>query len=100
MSNINSMAEEWDSYFCNDGLSSTSEFDKLCAIGDRLTKTMTERFDAVFCGRITTDAHTENFITTPCIPRTSSVNGWKTGRSLCPSLRKSNAPHQILIAWF
>lgn len=38
-----------------DGLSSKAEFEMLCAIEDQLTKTMTDKVNAVFCGRTTTD---------------------------------------------
>jgi uncharacterized protein (TIGR01619 family) len=42
-----------------DGLSSKSEFEILCSIDDMLTETLAEKFDAVFCGRITTDGRRE-----------------------------------------
>jgi uncharacterized protein (TIGR01619 family) len=42
-----------------DGLSSKSEFEMLCAIDDMLAETLAEKFDAVFCGRITTDGRRE-----------------------------------------
>ena len=42
-----------------DGLSSQSEFDVLCAIDDTLTETLREKLDAVFCGRITTAGRRE-----------------------------------------
>jgi uncharacterized protein (TIGR01619 family) len=42
-----------------DGLSSNSEFDKLCEIEDQMTETMKSRFEAAYCGRITTDGRRE-----------------------------------------
>jgi uncharacterized protein (TIGR01619 family) len=42
-----------------DGLSSQWEFDVLCAIDDRLTAMMAAKFDAILCGRITTDGRRE-----------------------------------------
>lgn len=42
-----------------DGLSSNEEFDTLRAIEDQLTSVMADRFEAVFCGRITTDGRRE-----------------------------------------
>src|SRR5579862_9059890 len=42
-----------------DGLSSQSEFDVLCAIDDMLNEKLSEKFDAVFCGRITTAGRRE-----------------------------------------
>ena len=48
-----------------DGLSSRSEFKMLCAIEDQLTKIMTHKFDAVFCGRITTDGRREFYYYAP-----------------------------------
>jgi len=48
-----------------DGLSSKDEFDTLSAIEDQLTKVMTHRFDAVFCGRITTDGRREFYYYAP-----------------------------------
>lgn len=42
-----------------DGLSSNSEFDKLREIEDQMTETMKSRFEAVYCGRITTDGRRE-----------------------------------------
>jgi uncharacterized protein (TIGR01619 family) len=48
-----------------DGLSSRAEFEMLGAIEDQLTKMMTEKFDAVFCGRITTDGRREFYYYAP-----------------------------------
>lgn len=48
-----------------DGLSSRQEFDTLCAIEDRLTNMMADRFDAEFCGRITTDGRREFYYYAP-----------------------------------
>lgn len=48
-----------------DGLSSRSEFETLCAIEDELTKAMTDRCDAVLCGRITTDGRREFYYYAP-----------------------------------
>jgi regulator of RNase E activity RraB len=43
----------------DDGLSAASEFDSLKAIEEGLAETMTARFDAVPCGRITTSGRRE-----------------------------------------
>jgi uncharacterized protein (TIGR01619 family) len=48
-----------------DGLSSSSEFDVLCAIEDKLTDTMLGALDAVFCGRITTAGRREFYFYGP-----------------------------------
>lgn len=48
-----------------DGLSSTDEFEMLRVIEDQLTKTMAQKFDAVFCGRITTDGRREYYYYAP-----------------------------------
>jgi Family of unknown function (DUF695)/Regulator of ribonuclease activity B len=48
-----------------DGLSASSEFDSLKAIEEKLTETMMERFDAVLCGRITTDGRREFYYYAP-----------------------------------
>jgi hypothetical protein len=42
-----------------DGLSDSSEFESLKVIEEKLTETMVERFDALLCGRITTDGRRE-----------------------------------------
>ncbi|HKW65016.1 MAG TPA: DUF695 domain-containing protein [Candidatus Acidoferrum sp.] len=42
-----------------DGLSDSSEFEWLKAIEEQLTASLAERFDAVLCGRITTDGRRE-----------------------------------------
>jgi hypothetical protein len=49
----------------DDGLSASSEFESLKAIEEKLTKTMTERFAAVLCGRITTDGRREFYYYAP-----------------------------------
>lgn len=46
-----------------DGLSSRSEFDMLCAIEDQLTKMMTRRFDAFRCSRFRAMAVESSIIT-------------------------------------
>lgn len=43
----------------DDGLSASSEFESLKVIEEKLTETMMERFDALLCGRITTDGRRE-----------------------------------------
>jgi hypothetical protein len=43
----------------DDGLSASSEFEQLEEIEERLTDTLNERFEAVLCGRITTDGRRE-----------------------------------------
>ena len=43
----------------DDGLSSNSEFDTLCEIEDQITEAVKSRFDAAYCGRITTDGRRE-----------------------------------------
>lgn len=48
-----------------DGLSSRSEFQTLCAIEDELTKVMTDRCSAVVCGRITTNGRREFYYYAP-----------------------------------
>lgn len=48
-----------------DGLSAQSEFEDLCSIEDQLTTTMLDKFDAVFCGRITTDGRREFYYYAP-----------------------------------
>src|SRR5260370_16866397 len=50
---------------CEDGLSGSSEFDSLKGIEEKLTETMMERFDAVLCGRITTDGRREFYYYAP-----------------------------------
>lgn len=47
------------------GLPSNAEFDALSAIEDQLTQIMTRRFDAIFCGRITTDGRREFYYYAP-----------------------------------
>lgn len=42
-----------------DGLSSKGEFDNLCEIEDQMTAAMKSRFEAVYCGRITTNGRRE-----------------------------------------
>jgi hypothetical protein len=42
-----------------DGLSASSEFESLKAIEEKLTGALDERFEAVLCGRITTDGRRE-----------------------------------------
>src|ERR1700716_4144600 len=52
-----------------DGLSASMEFDSLKAIEEKLTATMTTRFDAVLCGRITTDGRREFYYYAPRLER-------------------------------
>lgn len=49
----------------DDGLSASLEFEALKAIEEKLTQTMMERFDAVLCGRITTDGRREIYYYAP-----------------------------------
>src|ERR1700743_729998 len=43
----------------DNGLSTDSEFDTLCEIENRMTATIKDKFEAVYCGRITTDGRRE-----------------------------------------
>jgi uncharacterized protein (TIGR01619 family) len=49
----------------HDGLSSSEEFKILSAIEDQLTSMMARKFDALFCGRITTDGRREFYYYAP-----------------------------------
>jgi uncharacterized protein (TIGR01619 family) len=42
-----------------DGLSDSVEFDSLVAIEKKITESLSEKFDAILCGRITTDGRRE-----------------------------------------
>jgi regulator of RNase E activity RraB len=52
-----------------DGLSASMEFDSLKAIDEKLNATMITRFDAVLCGRITTDGRREFYYYAPRLER-------------------------------
>ena len=49
----------------DDGLSSSDEFDTLKAIEEKLSETLAQKLDALFCGRITTDSRREFYYYAP-----------------------------------